>query len=132
MLAAELGAAGFDVLLAEDGRTALSVVRKHVPDVLITDVMMPALDGVEVCRTLKADSRTADIPVLLLSAFAQSPSKVKGFDAGASDYITKPFVMEELIARVQSLLRHKQRIDELKAEVRRLRDQLPRFGPKVV
>jgi len=91
---------GHIVLLAENGFRALEMVKEHVFDLVLLDIMMDGMDGYEVCRTLKSDSRTRDIPVLFLSAMAELSDKTAGFEAGAVDYITKPFHMLEVRARV--------------------------------
>lgn len=96
---------GFDVLLAADGEEALEVITRAVPDLLLLDVMMPKIDGVELCRRLRADPRTAHVPVIMLTAKSLPVDKVVGLTAGADDYIIKPFDTLELVARVQSTLR---------------------------
>jgi diguanylate cyclase (GGDEF)-like protein len=105
--------AGYRTLCAEDGRTAVELAVEHRPDVAILDVMMPGMDGFAACRAIKADRRTADIPVLLLTALAQTTSKVQGLECGANDYITKPFEAVELLARLRTTLAHKSHQDAL-------------------
>ena len=95
---------GYDTIEACDGEECLELAREHKPDLIILDVMMPKLDGFEVCRRLKANRRTAYIPVLMLTAKGEVESKVKGLDAGAQDYVAKPFNYAELSARIKSLL----------------------------
>lgn len=116
LLTTLLGEAGYRTILAENGQAAVQLAVEHRPDVAILDVMMPGLDGFATCRSIKADQRTADIPVLLLTALAQTPAKVQGLDCGASDYITKPFVANELLARLRATLAQKSRHDALAAE----------------
>lgn len=111
-----LDEAGYHTLLAENGKMAVNLAVEHKPDIAVLDVMMPGMDGFAACRAIKADQRTADIPVLLLTALAQTPSKVEGLDCGASDYITKPFVANELLARLRATLAQKSRRDALAAE----------------
>ena len=94
----------WDVETATDGRAALDTVRAGPPDLLITDVMMPGLDGFALLDALRSDSRTRTVPVLMLSARAGEDARISGLAAGADDYITKPFNARELIARVRSLL----------------------------
>ncbi len=94
-----------ELLIAENGESALSIARKMAPDVILLDIMMPGIDGYEVCRQLKNDSRTADSAIIFLSALVDVKDKVKGFDLGGVDYITKPFRGKEVIARVKSQLK---------------------------
>jgi len=96
---------GFDVLLAHDGQEALDVIAGELPDLALLDVMMPHIDGVELCRRLRSDPLTASLPVIMLTAKSLSVDKVVGLTAGADDYIIKPFDTLELIARVRSTLR---------------------------
>jgi two-component system, OmpR family, response regulator MprA len=95
---------GYEIELAEDGRQALErLAREDQPDAVILDVLMPGVDGLEVCRTLRAGG--SRLPVLMLTARTQVEDRVEGLDAGADDYLTKPFALEELLARVRALLR---------------------------
>lgn len=96
---------GFEVQVVHDGQSALDAVRDHPPDLVLLDVMMPVLDGVEVLRRLRANPATATLPVVLLTAKTLSADKVVGLTAGADDYIVKPFDTLELLARVQTTLR---------------------------
>jgi two-component system, OmpR family, response regulator MprA len=97
---------GYEIELAEDGREALALLQNGAePDVLILDVLMPGLDGLEVCRRLRASGNR--VPVLMLTARDEIESRVAGLDAGADDYVSKPFALEELLARVRALLRRK-------------------------
>jgi diguanylate cyclase (GGDEF)-like protein len=96
---------GFDVLVAHDGQEALEVIADTLPDLALLDVMMPRIDGVELCRRLRSDPLTASLPVIMLTAKSLSADKVVGLTAGADDYIIKPFDTLELIARVRSTLR---------------------------
>jgi len=95
---------GFGVLLAQDGEEGIAVARASRPDVIVTDIMMPKASGIELVETLKADAATASIPIVLLSAKAQSGDLQAGMDAGADDYVTKPFEPLDLIDRVNALL----------------------------
>ena len=94
---------GYDVVLAGDGAEALVTLGAHHPDVVVMDVMMPRLDGIETTRALRAAGN--DVPVLVLTARDAVGDRVEGLDAGADDYLTKPFALEELLARLRALLR---------------------------
>jgi diguanylate cyclase (GGDEF)-like protein len=96
---------GFDVIVAHDGEEAQHVIADKVPDLALLDVMMPKVDGVELCRRLRSDPLTASLPIIMLTAKSLSADKVVGLTAGADDYIIKPFDTLELIARVRSTLR---------------------------
>jgi DNA-binding response OmpR family regulator len=97
--------AGYLVLSARDGENGLATARKHSPDAIILDVMMPGLDGWEVCKRLRQDPATSALPVLMLTAKADEGDRVLGLELGADDYVTKPFGVRELLARVKALLR---------------------------
>ena len=94
---------GYDTELAEDGRAALEALADRAPDALVLDVLMPHVDGLEVCRRLRAEGDRT--PVLIVTARDALADRVEGLDAGADDYIVKPFALEELVARVRALLR---------------------------
>jgi CheY-like chemotaxis protein len=100
-----LGDAGFLCLRARDGSEALNLVRVHAPDLLVLDVMMPRLDGREVAKRVKADVILSKTPILMLTAMATIEDKLAGFDAGADDYLAKPFDLREFSARVHALIR---------------------------
>jgi two-component system, sensor histidine kinase and response regulator len=100
VLVACLSAAEFHVLVAEDGPGALEQLRHVKPDLILLDVMMPNLDGFETCRRMKADPATRDIPVIFMTAAADTDNKLKGFEVGAVDYITKPYHQGEVLSRV--------------------------------
>jgi len=116
LLVLVLAEAGYDTLSAADGATAVALAVERRPDVALLDVMMPVMDGFEACRAIKDDPRTANIPVLLLTALAQTQQKVRGLDDGATDYITKPFENPELLARIRAALTEKTRRDTLATE----------------
>ncbi|MBK6898946.1 MAG: response regulator [bacterium] len=99
-----LDAEGYTVLQAADGDAALSLAADQQPDLVILDVMMPRLDGFETCRRLKADLRTKDIPVVLLTARNSREDRTRGRDCGADGYITKPFSPQRLVDTVQTFL----------------------------
>jgi diguanylate cyclase (GGDEF)-like protein len=106
MVSSWLSGAGYEVIGAADGEQALHLAREHRPDLLLVDVTMPGRDGYEVCRAIQAESRTPP-PVIFLTAHSQTNARVAGLDAGAVDYIVKPFANEELVARVRAALRTK-------------------------
>jgi putative two-component system response regulator len=108
-----LSADGHDVVLAPDGASALAAVHRHRPDVILLDVAMPLVDGLEVCRQLKADPATRLTPVVLVSGQTELADRINGIEAGADDYLSKPVHPHELRARVRSLSRVKQLIDAL-------------------
>lgn len=99
---------GYRVRKATSGEEALQVVRKFTPDVFVLDVTLPGIDGMELCRELRAQARTRHVPVLFLTGRDQPEMVVQGFEAGGDDYVVKPFNMQELLARVENLLRRKQ------------------------
>ncbi|HTP11391.1 MAG TPA: response regulator [Anaerolineae bacterium] len=99
---------GFAVMKAQSGSEALEKLRLDLPDLIIVDVMMPHMDGYEVCRTVKGDPRTMHLPVVMLTAKAQTASQLEGFRAGAVDYITKPVHPQDLVARIASVLERAQ------------------------
>jgi two-component system response regulator MprA len=118
MLRRGLSFEGYEVETAEDGSSALANARDQVPDLVVLDVMMPGLDGLEVCRRLRAGA--GEVPILMLTARDTVQDRVAGLDAGADDYLVKPFAFDELLARVRALLRRARPSDE--------REQVLRFG----
>ena len=105
MLAYNLEAEGFDVITADNGEDGLILVDENDPDLIVLDWMMPQLSGIEVCRRLKSNSKTRQIPVLMLSARAEEVDRVRGLETGADDYVVKPYSVIELMARVKAHLR---------------------------
>jgi two-component system, cell cycle response regulator len=118
LLEAKLSSEYYDVITAEDGFKALEQIKTHKPDMVLLDVMMPGIDGFEVCRRIKADIEISHIPVVMVTALSDISDRVKGLEAGADDFITKPINDTALFARVKSLVRIKVLLDEL-----RLRDK---------
>lgn len=98
---------GYKAVLAHDGDEALYLIGEELPDLVILDLMLPLMDGWEVCRRAKSNPGTADIPVLMLTARSSAEDVVQGLDLGADDYMRKPFSLDELLARVRVLLRRK-------------------------
>ena len=111
MLSIALDAAGYNVLQAENAQTAHSLVIDRYPDLILLDWMMPGTTGLELLRRLKRDESTEKTPVIMLTAKAQETNKISGLDAGADDYIAKPFSPRELISRVKAVLRRVGRED---------------------
>jgi putative two-component system response regulator len=97
----------YKIISASDGNTALEIIAENPPDIVLLDVMMPDVDGYEVCRLLKSDPETRDIPIIFLTGMASLQDKTKGFELGAVDYITKPFEIREVRARVKTHLTNK-------------------------
>ncbi|MEM7034090.1 MAG: response regulator, partial [Chloroflexota bacterium] len=91
---------GFEIMVAQDGKQGMEQAYLGQPDIILLDVMMPEIDGFETCHLLKQDERTKTIPVIFLTALANENDKVKGFEAGAVDYITKPIQHQEALARI--------------------------------
>jgi diguanylate cyclase (GGDEF)-like protein len=106
--------------MVKDGFRALNFVAKKAPDLILTDIVMPEMDGFEVCRRLKSDENTKDIPLIFISALNNIPQKVKAFQLGGLDYITKPFQKEEVLARVRTHLELKHSREELKLSYQKL------------
>jgi len=105
LLAYNLEAEGFDVITADNGEDGLILVDENDPDLIVLDWMMPQLSGIEVCRRLKSNSKTQQIPVIMLSARAEEVDRVRGLETGADDYVVKPYSVIELMARVKAHLR---------------------------
>ncbi|HLF76117.1 MAG TPA: response regulator transcription factor [Dehalococcoidia bacterium] len=105
---------GYQVLTAGDGEQAMSLARSRRPDLVILDLMLPVMDGLEVCRLLRRES---SLPILMLTAKAEEVDKVVGLEMGADDYLTKPFGMRELVARVRALLRRTEATPEVESLV---------------
>ena len=102
VLRTTLSSQGYDIRAANDGETALEIMKDWTPDLVITDLSMPNMDGLELCRRLRAGTQ---IPIIVLSVRGEEKSKVQALDAGADDYVTKPFGFEELLARIRANLR---------------------------
>ena len=105
LLDVNLRAAGFETLLAGSGERALALVRERIPDVVLLDLMLPDVPGTEVCRQIRSDPLTRDVPVVICTARADEVDRIVGFELGAADYVTKPFSMRELVLRLRAVLR---------------------------
>lgn len=105
VLQTKLEKSGYRVKSALDGEETLASIQQEIPDLLILDIKMPGVDGLEICRRLKAEEKTRALPILMLTAYGGVDHIVKGLEAGADDYVTKPFQMEEVMMRVRALLR---------------------------
>jgi two-component system phosphate regulon response regulator PhoB len=116
LLRYHLEKSGFQCLEGMDGSTALRLVREHHPDLLILDLMLPGMGGLEICRQLRQDASTARLPILMLTAKAEEVDRVVGLEVGADDYVVKPFSPRELVARVRAILRRAQEPAELSAK----------------
>ncbi|MEM7028446.1 MAG: response regulator transcription factor [Chloroflexota bacterium] len=101
--------AGFTVLMAHDGETALHILRRDKPDLLVLDIMLPDRDGWDITRIVRSDTALMDMPIIMLTARVDDTDKIVGLELGADDYITKPFNAREVVARVRALLRRTQR-----------------------
>lgn len=126
LVQATLGESGYEIHLAEDGKTALAKVNQLLPDLILLDVMMPGMDGYEVTKRIRQNKDLPYIPILLITAHERS-SVVKGLDIGADDFIRKPLDIDELLARVRSLLRLKHSIDEREHMIRQREDFVSRL-----
>jgi two-component system phosphate regulon response regulator PhoB len=105
LLAGNLKTAGYQVLKAEDGESALEQARTAMPSLIVLDIMLPEMSGLEVCRVLKSQPSTRIIPVLMLTSKAEEVDRIVGLELGADDYVTKPFSPRELVLRIRSILR---------------------------
>lgn len=123
ILRMRLEANGYEVATAADGEEGLAKARELTPDLILLDIMMPKLDGISVVRVLKHDQSLRSIPVILVTAKADTRDVVEGLDAGGDDYLTKPFEHRALLARVRSMLRQKALHDTVASQAKRLEDQ---------
>lgn len=114
VLSHQLQNAGYSISVAMDGKKALDVVEKDLPDLVLLDIMMPDMDGYEICRRIRDNEGTRMIPVIFLTARSSKEDIVQGFEAGAVDYVTKPFNTAELLARVRTHVELKRARDEIK------------------
>ena len=134
MIRYNLSKEGYDVRLAANGTDALRLVKEAKPDVILLDIMVPQLNGWEICRRLKQDRETAAIPVIMVSGRVEEGDKVLGFEMGADDYVTKPFSPRELLARVRAVTRRGRLTDQDAGQILRAGDleiDRPRFEVKM-
>ena len=116
--------AHFKVLIAEKGESALKRIKYLKPDIILLDIMMPEMDGFETCRRLKANEESKDIPIIFMSALNDTVDKVKGFELGAIDYITKPVQVEEVLARLKTHLMLCELKNQLKTQNKQLKQEI--------
>jgi diguanylate cyclase (GGDEF)-like protein len=119
---------GHEVALAQDGKAGLEAAKSGQPDIILLDLIMPVMDGYEVCEHLKADEATQEIPIIMVTSKAETADKVKGLEMGALDYVTKPFDEAELIARVNIHLRLRELYQEVQQQNRLLQEMANRDG----
>lgn len=111
LISTNLTSAGFTVVTAEDGEEALRKARSNPPDLILLDLMLPEIDGLELCKLLRRDDVTRDIPIIILTAKSGELDRVLGLELGADDYVTKPFSPRELVLRIKGMLRRRQAVD---------------------
>src|SRR5207237_5168718 len=128
MVAGVLKARGYTVHTAHDGQQALEQVRELHPDLVVSDILMPRVDGYDLCRRLRAAPETALLPVILITSLDAQGERIKGLEVGADDFLSKPINWEELFARVRSLLRVKALQDELKDVNEKLAERVREQG----
>ena len=117
-----LNGAGYQVFTAANGTKALEMARRHQPDVIVLDLMLPEVDGIEVCKTLRRNPETTEIPILMLTAKADEIDRVIGLEVGADDYVTKPFSPRELVLRIKNILRRGRLVSDKQPSVIELKD----------
>ena len=105
MIEYNLTQSGYNIIVSNNGEKGIEVTRKHLPDLILLDLMLPGIHGIDVCRILKNDKDTSDVLIIMLTALGQEEDIVKGLETGADDYVTKPFSFPVLEARIQSVLR---------------------------
>ena len=123
ILQMRLAAHGYEILTAGDGEEALEIIGDQRPDLILLDIMMPKIDGIEVCRRVKADDALPFIPIILVTSKADPKDIVAGLEAGAEEYLTKPVEHTALVARVKSMLRIKELHDKSQEQAARLEEQ---------
>ena len=108
MIGNSLRSEGYDVVEASNGMQALSLMEKQPPDLVVLDIVMPEMDGIDVCQRMRANDDLAKVPILFVTARSELTSKIKGFETGGDDYLVKPFDLDELSLRIKALLRRSQ------------------------
>jgi two-component system phosphate regulon response regulator PhoB len=107
LISINLGMAGYEVIVAESAEQALSLIRDELPDLALLDWMLPGASGIDLARQLRSESRTRELPIIMLTARGEEKDKLRGLETGADDYITKPFSVRELEARIKAVLRRR-------------------------
>ena len=128
----ELEDLGYQTMSAGNGEEALTKVASEAPDLILLDVMMPGMDGFTVCRRLKEDVETQFIPVVMMTALGAQDDRLRGIEAGADDFLTKPVNPRELQARIRTAVKRKQAVDHKVDELRRIKDHFAKFVPEAV
>jgi CheY-like chemotaxis protein len=128
----ELEDLGYTTVSARNGREALEHVAREAPDLILLDIRMPVMDGLTVCRTLKGDDETCLIPIIIMTALDDLEDRIRGIEAGADDFLTKPVNPRELLARMQTALRLKHTVDRQLRDLRRVKDHFAKFVPEAV
>src|SRR3989449_2470517 len=128
----ELEDLGYTTVSARNGREALEKVASEAPDLILLDVMMPIMDGFTVCRILKGDDETRLIPIVIMTALDGMEDRIRGIEAGADDFLTKPVNPRELIARIQTALKLKHAVDKKLGELSKIKDHFAKFVPEAV
>ncbi len=123
LLADRLTAMGYTVLTAGSGREALALIEVELPDLVLLDIMMPDMSGYEVCRKIRENPATENLPVVMVTALDSSQERIKALEVGADDFLPKPISQPELLARVRSLLRIKQLHDTVRAQAAQLAER---------
>jgi len=132
LLEQQLEELGYETVSAANGQEALDRVAAAAPDLILLDVMMPIMDGFTVCRILKDNEETRLIPIVIMTALGAMEDRIKGIEAGADDFLTKPVDERELLARIQTTLKLKHTVDRKITELRRVKDHFARFVPEAV
>jgi DNA-binding response OmpR family regulator len=132
VLSESLAEGGFEIAVATNGESAIKQAQHNPPDLILLDIQMPGIDGFETCRRLKANLKTSDIPILFMTALSETDNKIKGLSLGAVDYITKPFQLEEVLARVKVHIQLRRLSSNLEAQNGLLKQFAENLEQKVV